>query len=270
MDLKEPWSPVTFFDELDNVLKQKNLQENYYDPIDIVHLQPHTTTKDFVTGDLLWSENKSISENEEQVLFGINKDDNWLLSSAEANLFPLNNIELACTVVKEKGKPGRRTNFTVEDETQLAQLVKLHGEASWSLISSIMTKWNRKQLREHYINFVKCKSKSTDFSLAEDSAILMHVKEDGHTWKKLSNKLPGRSPIAIKNRYYKILMKRFNTSNVQENEVSRLSTRNDSTNDKITEGTKSVNKQIKSLNLKEQKIIEGILDNNLSNDKVNK
>lgn len=194
----------------------------------------------------------------------IKKEDNQLLMSTEKNLFPLEKLKLPLDATKEKKKPGRRTNFSPEDDAQLAQLVKLHGDTKWSLIASIMKKWNRKQLREHYINFIKCKNTSTNFTPIEDSLILMHVKEFGHTWKDLVNKLPDRSPIAIKNRYYKVLMKRINAPcelNVEtkgRNSSQRVSTRNGSTNDRISGDKSNVDEQVQVLIAQEEKLINGI------------
>lgn len=113
---------------------------------------------------------------------------------------------------KTKGKPGRKTLFSPKEEERLLELVKVHGENKWSVIASVMKKWNRKQLRDHYVNFMKGQGSSTNFSPAEDVMVLTHVNSYGHTWKELSKKLPGRSPMAIKNRYYKILNKRNNSS----------------------------------------------------------
>lgn len=106
-------------------------------------------------------------------------------------------------------KSGRKSNFTPKDDAELRKLVKIHGETKRILIASIMTKWNRKQLRDHYINFIKNKSISTNFSSEEDAYILKSVKTHGHAWKEIATKLPGRSPIAIKNRFYKKLLKRL-------------------------------------------------------------
>eukprot|EP00826_Nyctotherus_ovalis_P060947 TRINITY_DN861_c0_g1_i4.p3 TRINITY_DN861_c0_g1~~TRINITY_DN861_c0_g1_i4.p3 ORF type:complete len:158 (-),score=34.99 TRINITY_DN861_c0_g1_i4:138-611(-) len=128
-----------------------------------------------------------------------------------------------------------------------------------------MKKWNRKQLREHYINFIKCKNVSTDFTSAEDAAILTHVKDHGHTWKDLVNKLPGRSPIGIKNRYYKVLVKRCAVQSETGEETkggtrggTRASSGNGSTNDRVSEEKIGADEKMQTLVVQEEKLIKGI------------
>jgi len=72
-------------------------------------------------------------------------------------------------------KIGRCTTFTPEDEVQLAHIPK-------------------------------------EFTDNEDAIIVMHVEKYGYTWKDISNKLPGRSPLAIENRC-KVLLKKCNIRN---------------------------------------------------------
>ena len=113
-------------------------------------------------------------------------------------------------VIENKKKSGRKTNFTEEDNQQLSKFVEIYGDSNWSFIASLMKKWNRKQLRDHYINFIKGKSTASNFTKAEDTIIIQYVKKFGNKWKDIADKLHGRTPIAIKNRYYKCLMKRSN------------------------------------------------------------
>eukprot|EP00826_Nyctotherus_ovalis_P009598 TRINITY_DN12539_c0_g1_i2.p1 TRINITY_DN12539_c0_g1~~TRINITY_DN12539_c0_g1_i2.p1 ORF type:complete len:144 (+),score=36.91 TRINITY_DN12539_c0_g1_i2:564-995(+) len=118
---------------------------------------------------------------------------------------------------------------------------------------------NRKQLRDHYVNFLKNKSTSSDFSPAEDAFILTHVKRHGHSWKHIAAKLPGRSPIAIKNRYYKVLAKKGAQGEVSKEEVGqRVSTGNCSTGERVSEDRGSLNEQVQVLITQEEKLIKGI------------
>lgn len=120
---------------------------------------------------------------------------------------PLKNTEQKPETEKKRKGPGRKPNFSPEDDTMLTELVKTHGDAQWSLIASIMKKWNRKQLRDHYVNFIKFKHIAQKFSNEEDALIVEAVRRYGHAWKKIAGHLPGKSPMAIKNRYYKRLIK---------------------------------------------------------------
>ena len=109
-------------------------------------------------------------------------------------------------IFESKRSSGRKPNFTLEEEEELIRLVKIYGEKSWSKISTIMKKWNRKQLRDHYMNFVKYRNGSHNFTAEDDAFIMNYVKEHGHGWTKIAGKLLGKSPIQIKNRYYKRLI----------------------------------------------------------------
>ena len=105
-------------------------------------------------------------------------------------------------VSHEKRKVGRKRLFSPEEDVRLLELVKQHGEAKWSLIAEKMHGRNRKQLRDHYINYLKLRVSDKVFSPAEDDLIMKLVKEKGNAWNDFTKEMPGRSPITIKNRYY--------------------------------------------------------------------
>jgi len=181
---------------------------------------------------------------------------------------PLEYSEQSTENLNIKGKPGRKANFTPEEDAQLEELIEQYGESKWSLIASIMKKWNRKQLRERYINFIKGRSTSANFTPTEDGMILEHIKKHGHTWKHLVTKLPGRSPIAVKNRYYKVLLKNIPPhipplsvldGDMKGDTVSgRISTKESSVNEKLCDEQAILEDKIQILFQQEQKFIEGI------------
>lgn len=189
-----------------------------------------------------------------------------MLNNSDGFLFslPLETTEQSINTLAKKGKPGRKANFTPEEDTQLAELVKTHGETKWSFIASIMKKWNRKQLRERYINFIKGKSSAVNFSPTEDAIILEHIKNHGHTWKNLASKLPGRSPIAIKNRYYKVFLKKTPELAVINKDIKndivsdRVSTKCNSLNEKLSEDGFILEDKLKVLLQQEERFIQGI------------
>lgn len=189
-----------------------------------------------------------------------------LISNSDGFLFPLplENAEQSAGTTVKKGKAGRKANFTPEEDDQLAELVKTYGETKWSLIASIMKKWNRKQLRERYINFIKGKSTAANFTAAEDAVIAEHIKVHGHAWKDLTAKLPGRSPIAIKNRYYKVILKKtpllsVSSEDMRRDTVSdRVSTKCNSVNEKLCDKGFTLEEKIQILFQQEEKFIEGI------------
>lgn len=189
-----------------------------------------------------------------------------LLSGSDGFLFPLplDAGELSAGTPIAKGKSGRKSNFTPEDDAQLEQLVSKHGEAKWSLIASIMKKWNRKQLRERYINFIKGRGTAADFTPAEDSMILEHIKKHGHVWKQIAAKLPGRSPIAVKNRYYKVFLKKSPSLSVSYKDMrndaasGRMSTSSSLANEKLCDAGSTFEDKLQILILQEEQLLHGI------------
>eukprot|EP00826_Nyctotherus_ovalis_P001502 TRINITY_DN1023_c0_g2_i16.p2 TRINITY_DN1023_c0_g2~~TRINITY_DN1023_c0_g2_i16.p2 ORF type:complete len:155 (+),score=43.37 TRINITY_DN1023_c0_g2_i16:508-972(+) len=106
--------------------------------------------------------------------------------------------------VKEKTvkRYSKNRKFTKEEDDRLRELVKLYGEGHWIKVAEKMPGRNRKQVRERYVNFVKKERSFAEFTVEEDSLILGFVQTKGRRWILISNMLPGRTPIMIKNRYY--------------------------------------------------------------------
>lgn len=110
--------------------------------------------------------------------------------------------------IKKIKKAGRKSAFSPEEDKILLQLVKIHGAANWLKISDEMPQFNRKQLRERYVNYLKKSFRLSDFTPEEDAKILNYVKTLGHSWQKIAEYLPGRTAIMIKNRFTKKLQTR--------------------------------------------------------------
>ncbi len=103
---------------------------------------------------------------------------------------------------KTTKKACKNRKFTKEEDDRLRDLVKLYGEGCWTRVAENMPGRNRKQVRERYVNFVKKERSSNEFSPEEDALILSFVQTKGRKWIVISDMLPGRTPIMIKNRYY--------------------------------------------------------------------
>jgi len=110
-------------------------------------------------------------------------------------------------------KVGRKRLFTEEEDNKLTELVQQFGESAWATIAKHMPGRTRKQLRDHYVNLVKRKNCTKEFTTREDAIILHLIKSEGRQWNKISEYLPGHSPAAIKNRYYCRLKKYLKTPN---------------------------------------------------------
>ena len=103
--------------------------------------------------------------------------------------------------VESRKKAGRKSAFTPELEQQLLDLVKKYGDNDWSKIAEFIPQFNRKQLRERYVNFLKKERTGNEFTAEEDQAIIKLVDNLGRKWEKIAENFPGRTAMVIKNRY---------------------------------------------------------------------
>lgn len=102
---------------------------------------------------------------------------------------------------KTRKKAGRKSAFTPRLEQQLIRLVAQYGDNDWSTIARHMPQFNRKQLRERYVNFLRKERAGHDFTPEEDEKVLRLVDSLGRKWEEIAKRLPGRTAIMIKNRY---------------------------------------------------------------------
>lgn len=116
--------------------------------------------------------------------------------------------------------------FTREEDEKLKNLVKQYGEGSWLRIAEHMEGRNRKQVRERYINFLKKERVVSEFTVEEDALIVQCVHKQGRKWSSIAEKLIGRTPIMVKNRYYTKLRKTMKAEDKRrsKNGISSLST----------------------------------------------
>lgn len=136
--------------------------------------------------------------------FSVSQVDSFIVASLDSAI-----EEARCQIqmgkeVKEKTvkRYSKNRKFTKEEDEHLRELVKLYGEGHWIKVAEKMPGRNRKQVRERYVNFVKKERSFAEFTTEEDSLILDFVQTKGRRWILISNLLPGRTPIMIKNRYY--------------------------------------------------------------------
>jgi len=125
-------------------------------------------------------------------------------------------IATPCSPDKSRKKAGRKSNFTPENDMKILELVKIYGENNWSVIASHMPKFNRKQLREHYVNYLKEKTVSLEFTEEEDRKIIQLVKEKGKKWQIIAKEFIGRTALAIKNRYRTRLRPKKGSKSVED------------------------------------------------------
>jgi hypothetical protein len=92
--------------------------------------------------------------------------------------------------------------WTAEENRILCELVAEHGPKKWSIIAAKLPGRVGKQCRERWHNHLSPEVRKEAWSAEEDELIFQLHKEHGNQWALISQKLPGRTDNAIKNRFY--------------------------------------------------------------------
>ena len=100
-----------------------------------------------------------------------------------------------------------RNKFTQEEDQKLRELVRIHGDRSWSTIASLMKTRSQRQCRERWKHYLSCDTDElkNSWTKEEDEIILNKFNELGAKWTKIARELPGRSDLQVKNRFLKHL-----------------------------------------------------------------
>jgi hypothetical protein len=105
-----------------------------------------------------------------------------------------------------------RKKFTKEEDERLKKLVKKYGTKKWEEIASFMPKRCGRQCRNRYFNPLVDNLKKGPWTAEEDALVMDKYAEIGAHWVQISKFLLGRSGNDVKNRWYKILSKKFASS----------------------------------------------------------
>jgi hypothetical protein len=93
--------------------------------------------------------------------------------------------------------------WTVPEDAQLRDLVKLHGEHSWTKIAESLPGRVGKQCRDRWTNHLSPQLDKNKWTPELDAVLFDAVERMGKQWAEISRTvLPGRSDLSIKNRYY--------------------------------------------------------------------
>lgn len=137
--------------------------------------------------------------------------------------------------IGKKDVPLKRAHFSVLEDHQLKELVKLYGTEKpyvWELIASCMKGRSARQCRERYNLFldegIKKKEKWTS---EEDEILLSKYQLLGPRWKEMEKFFTGRTSYNIKNRYSSLKRKEIKRLKYSKDE-SQFSMSNSSDDDK--------------------------------------
>lgn len=103
------------------------------------------------------------------------------------------------TIVSENVNRG---SWTQEEDLALQNAINQVGENKWVEISRMIGTRSPKQARERWTNCLKPGLKREPFEQWEDDIIIQKHQELGNRWAQISRSLIGRSPGAVKNRWY--------------------------------------------------------------------
>lgn len=92
--------------------------------------------------------------------------------------------------------------WTQQEDENLQKAVLQLGIKKWHEIARFVPTRTSKQCRERWFNCLDPNIKRSGFEPWEDQIIIEKQKEIGNKWSAIAKYLPGRSPGAIKNRWY--------------------------------------------------------------------
>jgi hypothetical protein len=94
-----------------------------------------------------------------------------------------------------------KNKWTPNEDAILEEAVTTLGTASWRAIADKIPGRTGKQCRERWIGQMDPKISHRDWSPEEDLFLIAKQRELGHQWAQIRQFLPGRSILAVKNRF---------------------------------------------------------------------
>jgi len=104
-------------------------------------------------------------------------------------------------------KHRARSQWKASEDAKLLSLIQEHGQR-WSLIGDLIGSKSCKQVRDRYLNFLRPDINRAPFTVEEDNLLISLYKTFGKKFKMISDHMPNRSEIQVKNRYHRHLCKR--------------------------------------------------------------
>eukprot|EP00281_Chroomonas_sp_CCMP1168_P013093 CAMPEP_0206283138 /NCGR_PEP_ID=MMETSP0047_2-20121206/40060_1 /ASSEMBLY_ACC=CAM_ASM_000192 /TAXON_ID=195065 /ORGANISM="Chroomonas mesostigmatica_cf, Strain CCMP1168" /LENGTH=879 /DNA_ID=CAMNT_0053713463 /DNA_START=12 /DNA_END=2649 /DNA_ORIENTATION=- len=108
-------------------------------------------------------------------------------------------------IPEEKKERRQRLPWTPEEDERLVQLVQQHGQGNWPMIAHHLENRLPKQCRDRYVNKLDPNLKKGNWTEEEDKMIVAAHTHLRNKWHEMSKCIPGRSELAIKDRWYAVL-----------------------------------------------------------------
>ncbi|EDR24832.1 transcription factor WEREWOLF, putative [Entamoeba dispar SAW760] len=91
--------------------------------------------------------------------------------------------------------------WSKEEDQMLLSAIETFGN-NWNEIAKAVPSRSRKQCRERFLNNLSNTNEKKQWTMFEDAIILSQRNILGNKWTQISQYLNGRSPNAVKNRYF--------------------------------------------------------------------
>lgn len=102
----------------------------------------------------------------------------------------------------QAGSQNTRGVWTEYEDELLVRAVSRLGTSRWVDVARLVPSRTAKQCRERWANRLNPTLKREPFEPWEDEIIVNRQKQVGNKWSLIAQALPGRSPGAVKNRWY--------------------------------------------------------------------
>jgi hypothetical protein len=96
---------------------------------------------------------------------------------------------------------ARKHKWTPVEDYRLGTIVAAFGSSSWRLVAELLPGRSGKQCRERWLARMAPDVKSEVWNPQEDAILVAAQAQFGNKWARIREMLPGRSAVAVKNRW---------------------------------------------------------------------
>ncbi|ELP86735.1 transcription factor MYB90, putative [Entamoeba invadens IP1] len=93
-------------------------------------------------------------------------------------------------------------SWTLKEDSLLVEAVNQFGKNNWRSVEEVVMTRTRKQCRERYLNHLDDSVEKRAWTQEEDDIIMKRRTAIGNKWTRIAQELKGRSPNAVKNRFF--------------------------------------------------------------------